>query len=727
MRLCCSACSHAFDVETASTMPMPCPHCGRPVTRIDALHGPRAAPASSGTLPDRFGRYRVLAEVGSGAFGKVYRGRDDTLQRDVAIKVPHPHRLAAPGAVDSYLKEARTLADLDYPGIVPVYDFDRTAEGGCYLVSKFIDGTDLAARLRPGRLPFDETARLVARVAEALHHAHRRGLVHRDVKPANILLDAEGNPRVGDFGLALRDEDFGRGGGSLGTPAYMSPEQARGDSSRLDGRSDIFSLGVILYEMLAGASPYRGVQTLSDLARQIKEVDPRPPRQVDDRIPQELERICLKALAKRPPDRHSTALDLAEDLLDWLAGTSRPAAAAAAPAPPAEVPEGLRDCLCTFDAFVDDRTQGFVGRDFVFRQVDAFLADPANPSGYFLIRGEPGIGKSALLARLVKDRGCLHHFNIALQGINTPRQFLRNVCAQLILRYRLPHAQLPPDVHESGAFLNRLLQEASDARGAAPVVLAIDALDEVDRDSVPGTANILFLPPNLPPAVFVVATTRPLDQLRLVASRLKTLDLRPDSEGNLADVGACIAAHLSQEGLRGWLAEQGLTAEEFTAALVRKSEGNFMYLHHVLPALTAGRYRDIAVDDLPDGLLAYYRTHWAQMQRQDTGLFGAVYQPVVCVLAAAHEAVSPDQVAEWTALETAQVRRVLREWREFLYEERAADGVRRFRVYHTSFREYLQSEVDPGLRTYHRMIADSALRKVRRARQAAARPAEKGP
>ena len=177
-----------------------------------------------------------------------------------------------------------------------------------------------------------ESAELAAAVADALHYAHIHGVVHRDLKPANILIDSQLRPYLADFGLALKDEDYGEHGHGAGTPAYMSPEQARSEGHLVDGRSDIFSLGVVLYELLTATRPFRGSSTTEILER-IRVHEPRPPRQIDDSIPKELERICLKALSKRATDRYNTARDMADDLRAFLAEFSGSSASRGVPMP----------------------------------------------------------------------------------------------------------------------------------------------------------------------------------------------------------------------------------------------------------------------------------------------------------------------------------------------------------------------------------------------------------
>lgn len=266
------------------------------------------------TRPDFIGRYRILRILGDGGFGRVYLAHDDVLNRDVAIKVPHRHVVTATNDIESYLSEARIVSQLDHPSIVPVYDCGDTNDGLCFIVSKHIDGCDLATKIKRNPLSNSASADLVITLAEALHFAHVKGIVHRDVKPANILIDSLDRPYLADFGIALREEDFGTGYTRVGTVAYMSPEQLRGEGHLVDGRSDIFSLGVVLYELITARRPFPS----NRMEHATAQIEPRPPRQIDDSIPKELERICLKAMANRVADRYNTAIDMANDLRMFL-------------------------------------------------------------------------------------------------------------------------------------------------------------------------------------------------------------------------------------------------------------------------------------------------------------------------------------------------------------------------------------------------------------------------
>ena len=263
---------------------------------------------------DRLGHFRILRMLGEGGMGRVYLAEDEELQKRVAIKVPNRRLFHSAGSLERFLTEARTAAKLKHPAVVPVLYFGRDDGGGCYIVMEYIEGQSLDSLLKQGVLSVEEVVELMLAVASAVATIHRRGFVHRDLKPGNILIDGERKPYVADFGLALHEtEQAGRAGECSGTIRYMAPEQVEGKAHWLDGRADLWALGVIFYELLTGRLPFGGANR-DELFAEILHRDPKPPRSIREDIPPELERICIKCLAKPPPDRYATADDLIADL-----------------------------------------------------------------------------------------------------------------------------------------------------------------------------------------------------------------------------------------------------------------------------------------------------------------------------------------------------------------------------------------------------------------------------
>src|SRR5437764_2526558 len=293
---------------------------------LDELSRDNAKPTSgvkeavrAATMLGELGDYELLEEIGRGAQGVVFRARQKSLNRTVALKVISLGQWASKAHLKRFRREAEAAASLDHPSIVPIYEVGER-DGSCYFSMKFVEGGQLDEVVRQTPMSIRHAAELIAKVARIVHYAHEHGILHRDIKPGNILLNAKGEPLLTDFGLARLVEAESTITGTLevlGTPSYMAPEQAVGETRKLTSATDVYGLGAVLYQLLTGQPPFAGGTTYETI-RLLLNTEPKKPRLLNPKIDRDLSTICLKCLEKDPKRRYSSALALAEDLERWL-------------------------------------------------------------------------------------------------------------------------------------------------------------------------------------------------------------------------------------------------------------------------------------------------------------------------------------------------------------------------------------------------------------------------
>jgi hypothetical protein len=322
----CTSCTKGYSVpESVAGKSVRCKGCGQ---TFIAAHSTTLGepPVPAPTVPaapadgERVGRFVLRGKLGAGAFGTVYRAYDPQLDREVALKVPNPGVMADAKRAERFLREAKAAANLRHPHIVPVFDAGKDGDT-LYIASAFIDGVPLSDDIPDGGTDFTRAARLVRELAEALAYAHEQGIVHRDVKPHNVMLDKHDRIHLMDFGLAARQDAAARltnDGALMGTPAYMAPEQASGQRGEAKPAADQYAAGVVLYELLTGRVPFTGPPAV--VLHNVIHTDPQPLRALRAHTPEDLETICLKAMAKRPEGRYRGCRELADDLRRWLEG-----------------------------------------------------------------------------------------------------------------------------------------------------------------------------------------------------------------------------------------------------------------------------------------------------------------------------------------------------------------------------------------------------------------------
>jgi WD40 repeat protein len=683
----------------------------------------------SPALPPSLGRYRILRRLGGGGMGEVYLAHDPLLERPVALKVPRFHPGHGPEVVERFYREARAAARLAHPNLCPIYDVGDSG-GTPYLAMAYLEGQPLSDLLRDsGPLPARRAAEMVSAIARALEEAHRQGVVHRDLKPANVMVNPRGEPVVMDFGLARQTEAGGErltsAGALLGTPAYMAPEQVRGDATAGEALWDVYSLGVVLYELLAGRPPFQGPVALV-LARVVSETPP-PPSQHRPDLDSRLEAICRKAMARAPGRRFASMKEFA-DALSYYLQVVEPGNAAIPP----EVPQGKRasrrrrnrrgepEGLAPPSGELLAAHADLVGRQSVLEHVRDFVR--THDRGLLVVTGGPGKGKTALLAHLAgtvfvgHDPPPVHFFYRRTAGITDPDLCVRSLYHALRAAHQAgdPRRRGMPGGPER-VFVKLCAFLADRVAGRVgpdrPQFILLDALDE-SLPTASGKSAFARIPEELPPGVFVIATTRPVVERTALARRRDLhwfdLDAPERADEDLRDGTEYAARELAGSGLD----------ESVLGEIARAGAGNFLVLkllcEHIRaapePGPVADLLRRLSADGGHDRLGFIYEEFWERLM----GPLPRADQQLLCdvagLLVTAWAPLAAEMISRALDLRSAEWDFALRHLAGYLTAVRVqGGGPAAYRVYHESFAEFVRDKVavDRG-RLEHR-LADYCL------------------
>lgn len=339
----------------------------------------------------------------------------------------------------------------------------------------------------------------------------------------------------------------------------------------------------------------------------------------------------------------------------------------------------------------------------IYDQIDEYLKDESFPSGYIILKGEPGIGKTALMAKLVEDREWIHHF--VTEGTDSTESFLASICSQLIVKYELPYSKLPecePDqriltyrkfIDEK--LLPQAIEKVKDNKEDNTVVILVDALDEAKRSPLDGELNILGLPKALPQGVFFIVTSREADDQNFYVNNNKRIDIKDDDEDNLNDVRLYVESYLNDPGVRQQIEKWQVSDADFVEKITKKSEGNFMYLFYVMTDIKEQKLsEDIkdSIHDLPQGLNGYYNKHWDFMEKSYKDRFREIDEKVIRIIAALHTPASISYIAEISKFPTNTVSEIINLWRNF-FNEIIENNKQHYRIYHRSFYDFLKRKL----------------------------------